>query len=80
MNTKAKSSTGEFPITENKLAQLDEFTTEEITAPKKYYDQGWNAYIDGTQYTYNATRDWRDGWKDCKMAREDNDPASYTKI
>lgn len=32
---------------------------------KKFYDQGWNACIDGEPYDPKATLDWRDGWKDC---------------
>jgi hypothetical protein len=34
----------------------------------KFYDQGWNARIRGDEYVSSATRDWRDGWKDCDEA------------
>ena len=32
---------------------------------KKYYDQGWNDFIDGVPYDPKATEDWKDGWFDC---------------
>lgn len=35
---------------------------------KKFYDQGWNAFIDGEAFDVNATRDWKDGWRDCESA------------
>jgi len=35
---------------------------------KKFYDQGWNAFVRGEPYDPSATRDWRDGWKDCHDA------------
>lgn len=34
----------------------------------KYYDQGWNAFIDGNPFDASAAKDWRDGWKDCESA------------
>ena len=35
---------------------------------KKYYDQGWNAYVAKKPFDNTATRDWQDGWKDCYEA------------
>jgi hypothetical protein len=35
---------------------------------KKFYDQGWNARVKGEPYDPKASRDWRDGWKDCDEA------------
>ncbi len=36
---------------------------------KKYYDHGWNAYVDGEPFDSTASRDWRDGWKDAQEAQ-----------
>lgn len=37
---------------------------------KRYYDQGWNAYLRGEPYDETAYLDWRDGWKDCAEATQ----------
>lgn len=36
----------------------------------QFYDEGWNARVRGEPFNKNATRDWRDGWKDCDEAQE----------
>jgi len=33
-----------------------------------YYDDGWNAFLDGKPFNYEATLDWKDGWLDCSFA------------
>jgi hypothetical protein len=35
---------------------------------KKFYDEGWNARVRKEAYDRFASRDWRDGWKDCNEA------------
>ena len=36
---------------------------------KQFYDEGWNAYINGQAYSWiNSKQAWRDGWKDCQEA------------
>ena len=42
---------------------------------KKFYDHGWNARVRVERYDSKASRDWRDGWKDCDEA-----PASYQTL
>lgn len=37
---------------------------------KRFYDHGWNARVRGEPYDHTASRDWRDGWKDCDEAPE----------
>lgn len=37
---------------------------------KIYYDNGWNARVRGEPFDPDAYRDWRDGWKDCNEAPE----------
>ena len=37
---------------------------------KRYYDHGWNARVRGEPYDSSASRDWRDGWRDCDGAAE----------
>lgn len=37
---------------------------------KQFYDEGWNARVRGEAYDDGASRDWRDGWKDCDEAEE----------
>lgn len=45
----------------------------------QFYDEGWNAYIDGVPYDRSATLDWRDGWKDAQYCEtlEGNKPVRY---
>lgn len=38
---------------------------------EKYYDEGWNARCKEEPYNPQAPKDWRDGWKDCDEAPED---------
>lgn len=38
-----------------------------------YYDEGWNARLAGKPYSYLATLNWRDGWKDCNEAIANNE-------
>lgn len=38
----------------------------------KFYDQGWNARVRNEKYEPAAARDWRDGWKDCNEADEED--------
>lgn len=35
---------------------------------KTYYDEGWNAFINGEPFDVKATLDWKDGWRDCQEA------------
>lgn len=35
----------------------------------KFYDQGWNAFIDGELFDPKANYDWRDGYTDCAEAK-----------
>lgn len=37
-----------------------------------YYDFGWNARVRGEPFNSKATLDWRDGWKDCDGAKEED--------
>ena len=38
---------------------------------QQYYDEGWNAFINGQGFrAINSTRDWQTGWLDCKEATE----------
>lgn len=30
----------------------------------KFYDYGWNAFVNGEPFNLLASRAWRDGWKD----------------
>lgn len=32
----------------------------------KFYDFGWNAFVNGKPFVSHATLDWRDGWKDAE--------------
>jgi len=42
----------------------------------EFYDYGWNARVRGEPYRPSASRDWRDGWKDCNEA----DPADRVEL
>lgn len=33
-----------------------------------FYDEGWNAYINGEKFNGGNSADWRDGWRDCELA------------
>ena len=33
-----------------------------------YYDEGWNAFINGDAFNATAAFDWRSGWKDAELA------------
>jgi hypothetical protein len=33
-----------------------------------YYDEGWNAFINGDPFNATAAFDWRSGWKDAELA------------
>lgn len=33
-----------------------------------YYDEGWNAFLNGDPFDAAAAFDWRVGWKDCEVA------------
>lgn len=35
-----------------------------------YYDEGWNARVQGEAYDFTKSQDWRDGWGDCEEAPE----------
>lgn len=35
---------------------------------KRYYDQGWNAYLRGDSFDETAFRDWQEGWLDSRLA------------
>lgn len=43
---------------------------------KSFYDEGWNAAVDGQPFDKNAKGDWKDGWLDCQTAA----PSQRTKI
>lgn len=49
---------------------LSSMEKENSVGDKKFYDDGWNARVRGQEYDEAATRDWRDGWKDCDEAPE----------
>jgi hypothetical protein len=36
--------------------------------PMTYYDEGWNAFINGDAFDATAAFDWRSGWKDAELA------------
>lgn len=36
-----------------------------------FYDDGWNAYVLGRDYSNCKPRAWRDGWKDAQEANAD---------
>ena len=40
------------------------------TKPNGFYDEGWNARVEGAPYDPTKSRAWRDGWKDCEDAGE----------
>jgi hypothetical protein len=33
-----------------------------------YYDEGWNAFINGGAFDATGAFDWRSGWKDAELA------------
>ena len=39
-----------------------------LPEPKRFYDYGWNAFINGEPFEMNSTIDWKDGWTDCSEA------------
>jgi hypothetical protein len=39
---------------------------------KKFYYEGWNAYVHGDPYNPFAKKDWRQGWRDCKWAPKED--------
>lgn len=34
----------------------------------KFYDHGWNAFVNGEPFNVLASRDWHDGWDDAADA------------
>jgi hypothetical protein len=48
---------------------------------KKFYDQGWNDYIDGAERPnrYSAAVDYYDGWHDAEHCSV-NDPSLLSKM
>lgn len=53
------SETPNIPASESQAPEATE---------RKFYDQGWNAFIDNEPFTFKSTIDWQDGWKDCNEA------------
>ena len=45
--------------------------------PHKFYDEGWNARVRGDQFCNFASKDWKDGWRDCDSAPE---PVSHAGV
>ena len=37
---------------------------------KRFYDQGWDARVQGEEFDFTAHREWRDGWSDCEETPE----------
>jgi hypothetical protein len=33
---------------------------------KRFYDEGWNAYIRGHPFDLDASKTWQDGWIDAE--------------
>lgn len=59
-------------LVKRKLMECLGMTYESKVAKFQFYDEGWNARVDGEEFEPMATRDWKDGWMDCNGASEND--------